>query len=188
MTGGENDGKRTALVVVDLQGGFVGTESHAGVEGAAAVVAAVRHWAEHATEHDWPIFWTRDVDPFPVPDHDPEGLLDLHRLRTELDGVGTVVDKGPGARGGMSGFVLDHEGPGSGNLSALATELARAEVDHVVVVGLAADVCVAATARDARRLGYAVTVPREATAFVHAHPDGDAAALDELVEAGCEVM
>ena len=36
-----------------------------------------------------------------------------------------------------------------------------------------------ATARDALRLGYPVTVPLEATAFVHAHPDGDAASVAE---------
>jgi nicotinamidase/pyrazinamidase len=48
-------------------------------------------------------------------------------------------------------------------------------------------VCVAATARDARRLGYQVTIPLAATAFVHAHPQGDDAALAELVAAGVVV-
>lgn len=58
----------------------------------------------------------------------------------------------------------------------------------MVVVGLAADVCVAATARDARRLGYDVTIPLDATAFVHVHPNGDSATVDELRNDGIPVL
>lgn len=65
-------------------------------------------------------------------------------------------------------------------MSELVGLLARADVGAVGVVGLAADVCVAATARDARRLGYRVAIPLGATAFVHAHPGGDEAALEDL--------
>jgi nicotinamidase/pyrazinamidase len=46
---------------------------------------------------------------------------------------------------------------------------------------------VAATARDARRLGFAVAIPLRATAFVHAHPAGDQAAIDDLSAAGVTV-
>jgi nicotinamidase/pyrazinamidase len=53
-----------------------------------------------------------------------------------------------------------------------------------LLVGIAADVCVAATARDALRLGYPARIPLHATAFVHAHPDGDDAAVAELRDAG----
>ena len=78
-------------------------------------------------------------------------------------------------------------GAGAGGLSPLAGHLRGAEVRSVVVVGLAADVCVSSTARDARRLGYDVTVPLSATAFVHAHPDGDEAAVAALRDAGITV-
>lgn len=59
---------------------------------------------------------------------------------------------------------------------------------EVIVVGIAADVCVASTAVDAVRLGYAATVDLGATAFVHAHPDGDAAAVTEPRAAGVRVV
>lgn len=99
-----------------------------------------------------------------------------------------MVPKGPGRSGGFSGFVLAGQGPpGAGGLSPLAGHLRAAGVDAVVVVGLAADVCVSATAIDARRLGYTVTVPLTATAFVHAHPGGDDAAIAELRAAGVTV-
>lgn len=58
----------------------------------------------------------------------------------------------------------------------------------MTVVGIATDVCVAATARDAVRLGYPATVLVQAGAFVHAHPEGDRAALVQLRGAGVTVV
>lgn len=77
--------------------------------------------------------------------------------------------------------------PGAGGLSALAEHLRRAGTTRVTVVGIAADVCVAATARDAVRLGYPTTVALAATAFVGAHPDGDGAAVNDLRAAGIDI-
>jgi nicotinamidase/pyrazinamidase len=127
--------------------------------------------------------------PTELPAGDPDGQTDL---AAGLDVRGTIVPKGPGRSGGFSGFVLLSSGlpdgkAGGGGLSALPGLLRDAEVDSVVVAGIATDVCVSATARDARRLGYPVTIPLPATAFVHAHPDGDDAALAELREAGVTI-
>lgn len=85
-----------------------------------------------------------------------------------------MVEKGPGRSGGFSGFVLLRLAgcPGAGGLGGLAGGLAGAATSHVTVVGIAADVCVSATAADAARLGYPTTVALAATAFVGAHPDG----------------
>lgn len=47
--------------------------------------------------------------------------------------------------------------------TALGEHLRGRGVEEVVVAGLAADVCVAYTARDARRLGFRTTVVRDAT-------------------------
>jgi len=169
-------------VVVDMQNAFIDPVHGSGVEGADAVVAAVNRRVAQAHEQGWPVFLTRDVDPFGRA-ADAEHDTALH---VGIDARGTVVAKGPGARAGFSGFVLSPgEGrPGEGGLSALGGLLRQAEVTRVHVVGLAADVCVSATACDARRLGYDVTVDLEATAFVHAHPDGDEAALQLLRQAG----
>jgi nicotinamidase/pyrazinamidase len=65
------------------------------------------------------------------------------------------------------------------------SELLRAEgATSVVVVGLATDYCVKATALDALAEGFDVTVPRDAVAAVDVEPgDGDRA-LGELAAAG----
>ena len=62
--------------------------------------------------------------------------------------------------------------------------LRAADVDQVVVVGLATDYCVKATALDAVRLGFDTAVLTDAIAAVDLEPgDGDRA-LDEMREAG----
>lgn len=180
--------RRSALVVVDMQNAFIDPRGALPVAHADDVVHAVNRRVAMAVRVGQPVFYTRDVAPTDLPAGDPDGLTDLY---AGLDVRGHVVDKGPGRLGGFSGFVLSavHSdgGPGDGGLSQLGPFLREHRVEHVTVVGLAADVCVAATGRDARRLGYDVTIPLAATAFVHAHPRGDQAAVDELTAAGVVV-
>ena len=177
--------RQAALVVVDMQNAFIAPAAGRPVAGADRVLQAVNGWIAEAVERGWPVFYTQDVAPFELPAQELAREIELH---DGLDVRGRVVPKGPGNKGGFSGFVLaSSDGPGSGGLSPLAELLAAAHVDSVVVVGLAADVCVAATARDARRLGLHVTVPLGATAFVHAHPGGDEAAIEDLRAAGVTV-
>ncbi len=175
-----------ALIVVDMQNLFVDA---VGADGP-RVLAAVNRQVAAAVASGRPVFYTRDFAPIDLPDGDPENRTALH---PDLDVRGVVVDKGPGKRGGFSGFVLapvlEPQQPyGGGSLGPLVRLIRDCGADSVTVVGIAAEVCVAATARDAIRLGYAVTVPVEATAFVHSHPDGDRAALAELRQAGVTVV
>lgn len=158
-------GPRAALIVIDLQNAFVAPATGAAVTGAAEVVEAVNRLVDAALARGEPVFYTRDVGPTELPAGDPDGQTDL---AAGLDVRGTIVPKGPGRSGGFSGFVLLSSGlpdgkAGGGGLSALPGLLRDAEVDSVVVAGIATDVCVSATARDARRLGYPVTIPLPAT-------------------------
>ncbi|WP_279583381.1 isochorismatase family protein [Fodinicola feengrottensis] len=72
-----------------------------------------------------------------------------------------------------------------------ATELGNllkdASVRHVVVTGLAGDVCVKATALDAQELGFSVTVPLAATRFVNLQEGDDERAIAQLRAAGVDV-
>ena len=168
-----------ALVVVDMQRTFV--ES---VPTGDAVLAAVNALAEHRHTRAEPVFYTRDIQPDARP---PErGSFQLH---PELLVYGTIVEKGPGRLGGFSGFVLHRAGaaPGAGGLSELAPRLREAQVTELTVVGLAADVCVAATATDAARCGWRTMVDLRASAFVQAHPDGDRGTIADLRGAGVHV-
>ena len=66
----------------------------------------------------------------------------------------------------------------------LADFLARRRTTRVVVVGLALDYCVQATALDARAAGHEVLVLTDATRAVNVKPDDGERALDALRAAG----
>lgn len=175
-----------ALIVVDMQNLFVDLVGEQGTR----AVNIVNRYVSTAVDSGDPVFYTRDYAPIELPENDPEKRTQLH---ADLDIRGTIVDKGPGKSGNFSGFlhapVLRAQEPyGGGSLGMLVEALRRSAAQRVTVVGIAADVCVAATAMDAMRLGYPTTIPLEATAFVHVHPDGDQAAVADLRAAGISVL
>ena len=133
-----------SLVVVDMQRLFVAAVA----EQTPRSVDAVNRRVAETLAHGGAVFYTRDVRPT----DDGQGT----ELAAGLDVRGPVLDKGPGTHGGFSGFVLARTAapPGAGALSQLAAHLAAAGTTRVIVAGLAADVCVSPTARDAARLGY----------------------------------
>ena len=97
----------------------------------------------------------------------------------DRDLVDAVLDKGQARdREGYSGF----EG------TELERLLRDRGVDSVDVTGLALDYCVKATALDARRAGFDVTVHRAATRAVDAQPGDGERAVEELRAAGVAVV
>ena len=169
-----------ALIVVDMQNAFF-VRPHDGL------VAAVNQRVADAVANGHPVLYTRDIAPTDLPPGDPQGATELH---PGLDVRGPVLPKGPGKDGNFSAFILSPPGtpPGHGLLGPLAAYLRAARAERVRLIGIAADVCVAATARDAVRLSYPATVELAATAFVGAHPHGNDAAVTELIEAGVDVI
>src|SRR5205807_10422792 len=93
--------------------------------------------------------------------------------------IDAIVDKGqaPG-REGYSGFED----------TDLERLLRERNVDTVHVAGLALDYCVKATALDARRAGFDVVVHRDATRAVEVQPGDAQRAVEELREAGVDVV
>ena len=104
-----------------------------------------------------------------------------HRRRAVapgLDGalVDVIVDKGTDpATEGYSGF----------DGTELATLLRDRGIDRITVAGLATDYCVRATALDALKAGFAVTVDDRASRGID--PADSARALDEVRAAGGDV-
>ncbi len=136
-------------------------------------MVATRDW--HPPDHG---SFAEQGGPWPV--HCVSGTpgAELHR-GIDRDLVDAVVDKGQAVdREGYSGF----EG----------TELSRLLRDHGVdavdVAGLALDYCVKATALDARRAGFEVTVHRGATRPVEVDAGDAERAVEELRAAGVEVV
>jgi hypothetical protein len=95
--------------------------------------------------------------------------------------------QGPARRGRL--LRLHHARPATGETTptALANLLKAADAERLVVVGLAGDVCVRATALDGAQLGWPVTVPWSAVRSVEVNAGDDARTREELAAAGVVV-
>jgi nicotinamidase/pyrazinamidase len=174
-----------ALIVVDVQNDFCPGGALAVPDGDAVVevvnrlageapfVVATRDW--HPADHGsfaaqggvWPAHCVRDT---------PGAQLHPGIDSRQID---VVLDKGRDAElEGYSGF----EG------TELERLLRDRGVDAVDVAGLALDYCVKATALDARRAGFEVTVHRGATRAVEVSPRDSERAVEELRAAGVSVV
>jgi nicotinamidase/pyrazinamidase len=176
-----------ALLIIDYQNDFIPPDGALAVAGGDAIVdrinalaaddrfdlvGATRDWhpPDHASFREqggpWPPHCVRGTD---GADFSP---------RLDVDRIDTIVDAGVGRdEEGYSGF----ESP------RLDEVLRQNHIDAVTVVGLATDYCVLATARDAARKGYKVTVDTSAVRPVEVEPgDGDRA-LAELAGLGARI-
>ncbi|MGA1078182.1 MAG: isochorismatase family protein [Nitriliruptoraceae bacterium] len=196
MTAAETYDPATALVVVDVQNDFTDPSGGLAVADAEAIlpevnarvaacraagglVAYTQDWHPPRTPH-----FATDGGPWPV--HCVAGTWGAE-LHPDLVVDGPVVRKGVGGEDGYSGFSVRDPVSGEVDRTELGALLDAHGVRRVVVVGLAGDVCVAATAEDAATLGYAVTVPLAATRMVALHPGDGARAVERLRAAGVEV-
>ena len=174
-----------ALIVVDVQNDFCPGGALAVPDGDAVIapinrmaseasfVVATRDW--HPGDHGsfaaqggpWPVHCVQDT-----PGAELHGGID----RSQID---VFVDKGQ---------VADLEGYSGFEGTELERLLREHDVDTVDVAGLALDYCVKATALDALRAGFNVTVHRGATRAVEVSPGDGERAVAELRAAGVEVV
>jgi nicotinamidase-related amidase len=174
-----------ALIVVDVQrdfcpGGALAVPGGDEVVGpvnelmaTAPFVVATRDW--HPADHG---SFASAGGPWPV--HCVQGS-DGAALHSGLDAdrIDVVLDKGS---------VVDREGYSGFEDTGLASLLRARGVRSVGVVGLALDYCVRATALDAARLGFDVTVYRDATRAVDVSAGDGERAVEELRAAGVSVV
>jgi nicotinamidase/pyrazinamidase len=174
-----------ALIVVDLQRDFL-PGGALGVAQGERVVAAMNDYLAFFATHRLPVFATRDWHPAdhcsfvaqggPWPPHcvaASAGAAFADALRLPAQSV--VISKATSAeRDAYSGFA-------GTELQAL---LRAAHVTRLFVGGLATDYCVLQTVKDARALGFAVVVLRDAIASVDAQPGDGERAMDEMLAAG----
>lgn len=187
---------RTALVVVDVQNDFSDPAGGLAVPGGHEVVPVVNGEIERAKQSGSLVVYTQDWHPPSTPHFRTEGgLWPVHcvqgtwgaELHPDLDVVGQVIRKGTGGEDGYSGFSVRDTTSGDERDTALESVLRRASVERVVVVGLAADVCVKDTAIDAARRGFRTTVLRDATRAVELEVGDGKRAEEELRAAGVDV-
>jgi nicotinamidase/pyrazinamidase len=187
----------TALVVVDVQNDFCPGGSLAVPDGD-RVVPVVNRWIQHALAEGFLVAFTQDWHPQnhvsfaarggPWPPHCVQGTSGsaLHPGLMLPPGAARFhkgYDPDVDAYSGFAGRLADGDaawptGP------RLLEWLAGRGVSRVVVMGLATDYCVRATALDAREAGLQAVLDPTACRAVDVQPgDGDAA-LAELAAAG----
>ncbi|MDD3821005.1 MAG: bifunctional nicotinamidase/pyrazinamidase [Spirochaetales bacterium] len=197
---------RRALIVVDLQNDFCPGGALAVPGGDEVVDVANELLAEiplsvltqdwhpgghvsFASSYDRQAYELDDsVDPPRVlwPDHCVAGSpgADFHpALKTERAKL--IIRKGFSLNLDSYSAFFENDGI---TPTGLAGWLSSLGVGSVVVMGLATDYCVKATALDARKLGLEVSIVAEGVRAVNARPgDGDAA-LKIMEEAGCKII
>ncbi|MGH9192972.1 MAG: isochorismatase family protein, partial [Acidimicrobiales bacterium] len=107
---------------------------------------------------------------------------ELHPRLTVVNGERIRV--GVGGEDGYSGFTVADPVTGATERTALDDLLRQRGVERVVVLGLATDYCVRATALDAVTLGYDTTLVVDGVRPVELEPGDGQRAIDEVSAAG----
>jgi nicotinamidase/pyrazinamidase len=185
----------TALVVVDVQNDFADPAGSLAVAGGEAVIPTINGEIAMATAAGALIVFTRDWHPGSTPHFAKDGgIWPVHcvadswgaELHPALDVPATALrlQKGVGGEDGYSGFTVRDPTTGEERATGLETMLRERAIERVVVVGLATDYCVRATALDARRLGFETFLLTDAIAAVDLQPGDGERAIEEMRAAG----
>jgi nicotinamidase/pyrazinamidase len=184
---------QVALIVVDLQNDFADPSGSLSVRGGSEIVPLVNAEIERALQAGAAVAYTQDWHPAHTPHFVQDGgIWPVHcvgetwgaELYPALSVRGPIVRKGTGGEDGYSGFSMRNPAGGLPIPTELDATIARGGARRLVVVGLATDYCVKATALDGVRLGYETVVLLDGVRAVDLEPgDGDRA-LDELEKAG----
>jgi nicotinamidase/pyrazinamidase len=186
---------RTALVVVDVQNDFADPKGSLFVEGGDGVVPRVNIEVMRALAAGAFLVYTQDWHPESTPHFEKDGgVWPVHcvkdtwgaELHPELDVSGPVVRKGSNGEDGYSGFTMRDPATGEEIPTPLREMLVERDIERVVVVGLALDVCVKATALDASK-DFQTAVVANASAAVELEPGDGERALEELRSSGVTI-
>lgn len=178
---------RTALIVVDVQNDFAAPDGNLYVQGGEEVVEAANREIEAAKRAGALVVYTQDWHPEQTPHfQDQGGVWPRHcvqgtkgaELHPDLRVDGPIVKKGTEGEDGYSGFSVRDPETGEEDATELDSILRERDIDRVVVVGLAQDVCVYETTKDAIGKGYETELLTGATRPVD--PEAGEQRLHEL--------
>jgi nicotinamidase/pyrazinamidase len=183
----------TVLVVVDVQNDFADPRGSLYVPGGEEVVAAVNREVDRARRAGALVAYTMDWHPPDTPHFRKDGGgWPVHcvretwgaELHPKLDVAGEVVRKGTEGEDGYSGFTARDPRSGAKRSTGLEPLLRRRGVRRVVVLGLATDYCVKATALDAALLGFETIVVEDAIRAVELAAGDGERAIEAMRAAG----
>lgn len=184
-----SDTKNRALIVVDVQNDFCPRGSLAVANGD-EVVAPLNKLIKEFLDRGEPVYKTRDWHPaqtrhfaiyggtWPVHCVQETRGAEFHPDLNDDPRV-TIISKGINeSADGYSGF----------DGTSLAQLLREEAVEEVWIGGLATDYCVKHTVLDALREGFEVKALADAMRAVNLNPDDGAKAIEEMREAGAEIV
>ncbi len=190
---GENMGKLSALLIVDVQKDFCPGGSLA-VSGGDDIIPVINRYIEIFREKKLPVLASRDWHPRDsIHFRTGGGIWPVHCVQN-TDGARfhpglalpddtVILSKG-----------MDPERDDAYSAFQAATEkglhlpefLRKTAISHLYVCGIATDYCVKATVLDALSSGFAVTLLKDAICGVDLKPGDSERAIDELAAAGAE--
>jgi nicotinamidase/pyrazinamidase len=189
--------ERTALIVVDMQNDFVDPDGSLHVLGGPEIVEPINAEIESAREAGALVVYSQDWHPESTPHFQKDGgVWPTHCVKNtwgaefhpELNVVDApIVKKGSEGGDGYSAFSVRDPESGHEESTELGHILRDAEVERIVVVGLAQDYCVKETMKDGIDEGYACEFLADLTRAVNLEPGDGARAVAEVVEAGATV-
>ena len=179
--------KNDALMIVDVQNDFCFGGSLAVNQGE-RIVPEINRWINRCTENGIPVFASRDWHPQHHISFESEGgpwpvhcLHDSHGAQfhpaLELPPHTIVVTKG---------VRFDQDQYSAFDQTGLGTYMERIGIRRLFLAGLALDVCVRATALDAREQGLQVVLITKATKPVF--EDKGSLTIAELEKAGVVIL
>ena len=182
-------------MVVDVQNDFADPAGSLSVRGGDAILPTVNAELRRARDARSMVVFTQDWHPESTPHFEKDGgIWPVHcvggtwgaELHPALEAPRDAprVRKGQSGEDGYSGFTMRDPTTGEEKPTELESLLRDGGATRVVVCGLATDYCVGATAKDAVRLGFEVSVLTDAVAAVDLQAGDGERALAELEAAG----
>jgi nicotinamidase/pyrazinamidase len=185
--------KTTALVIVDVQNDFADPKGNLYVQSGEEVVPLINAEIERAKGADALVVYTADWHPESTPHFQKDGgIWPVHcvgdtwgsEFHPSLTVDGPVIRKGTNGEDGYSGFTMQNPETKETIPTRLAELLRERGIEKIVVVGLATDYCVKATAIDGTAAGFGVQLLTEAVRSVDLTEGDGERALAEAEAAG----
>jgi nicotinamidase/pyrazinamidase len=184
---------KTALIVVDVQNDFADPKGNLHVPEGDSIIPTINDEIERALSAGATVVYTQDWHPENTPHFEKDGgIWPVHcvmgtwgaELHPNLAVKGEVVRKGSQGEDGYSCFTQRDPTTGDEKPTVLEQTLRSKGIQRTVIVGLATDYCVKATALDALKRSFDVTVLSQAVRAVNREPNDGTDALREIEAAG----
>ncbi|WP_136067776.1 isochorismatase family protein [Modicisalibacter radicis] len=176
----------TALLLVDIQNDFCAGGTLA-VPDAETIMPVVNRWIERARQAGWPIIASRDWHPREHCSFAAQGGDWPEHCVQDTPGAGyhATLQLPDEAIRVSKGCAFDRDNYSAFQGTGLASYLQRHGITSLKVAGLALDVCVQATVREAREHGFEVTLIAAGTRAVE--PEHAAACKEALRDLGATI-